>query len=317
MPLAGVVLPTHKEMMNSEPGRYPRWLPPELLLEEAETWGPKDSAWSYEMLKMVFDDIHNSTSVSPTYLLGGCARSKIIERNEDYIVMADDFYVMMKGSLVHNSLELKHRPGSIAEVKFFTTIGGEEFRAIPDLVTPTAVYDYKYTDNPPAYYPYKSNRRQVELNRYVLSNAEKWTYKGEPVDLPFDVRTAEYETLTLVYLGPKWPKQMTIEKKQEFTSVKGVKSMKNQPYVAPDEEVESWLLPLVEIFQIAADAYPKWPKGLEKMYTLDTDGKSKVYPFGGHAGWSCPGKPICNLPNCTAKRWPHGLMWESPEEGKK
>lgn len=318
MPLAGVILPTHAELASAEPGRYPKWLPVPELLDEAQTWGPKESPWPYELLVQAFpleDDgtTYQSTSISPTFLLNACPRSAIIERNMDYIGLADDFWARVRGSLVHNSLELKARPNSVAEVKFFAEVGGVEVRAIPDLITldDGGLWDYKFSDNPPMYYPYKSNRRQVELNRYIVNHATNWTYHGDPIDLPFNPREFRFHHLTLNYLGPKGPKPMTIEKKQPFITPKGRKTEKNQPYVSTDAEVEEWLEPLLEIFEIATDAFPKWPKGLEKMHILDTDGKSKIYPFGGGADWRCPGKPICNLPACTAKRYPDGLMWES------
>jgi hypothetical protein len=46
------------------------------------------------------------------------------------------------------------------------------------------------------------------------------------------------------------------------------------------------------------EAYPEWPAGLEDMPG-----------FEGPAGWACPGKPLCSLPNCLAKRYPNGLVW--------
>jgi hypothetical protein len=71
-------------------------------------------------------------------------------------------------------------------------------------------------------------------------------------------------------------------------------------------------VPLVEMFNLALDAFPKWPKGLETMGIPDTSGKKIVYPFGGGQEWRCPGRPYCVLPNCTASRYPHALMWKSP-----
>lgn len=315
MPLAGVILPTHEELSESEPGRYPKWLPPEDLLELATTWGPKDSPWNYELLHAAIGELYESTSISPTFLLGGCARSKIIERKEPYIALADDFYAMVRGSMIHQTLEHSARPGSIAEVKFITHVGDIEVRAIPDLVEPTGIWDWKISDNPPAFYPYKGHKRQVEMNRYVLNHAENWE-KGwgdekHVPDLAFDPRTAEFQHLTLMYLGPKWPKPMTIEKKQEFINPKGKTVEKKLPYVATDEEVEEWMLPLIDIYKLALDAYPHWPKGLENMGVKDTSGSKKIFPFGGGPGWGCSGKPICNLPNCAAKRYPNGLMWNS------
>lgn len=309
MPAVGVVLPTHKELMDSEPGRLPKWLPTQDLLDLAATWGPKDSPWTYEMLHAVFSEQYNSTSISPTFLLGGDPRAKVIERKKEYIVTADDFYMMYRGTMVHQALELAARPNSIAEVKFFADVNGTEVRAIPDLIT-DGIWDYKVTDNPPLYYPYKSHRRQVEANRFIVNNALKWEKHGEPYEVPFDVRRAEFEHLTLVYLGPKGPKPMTIEKKQPFTTPKGRVTEKNQPYVASDEEVLEWLEPLIEMFNIALDAFPKWPKGLEKMSIPDTSGSKRVFPFGGAPEWRCQGKPFCNLPTCTAKRYPAGLMWD-------
>lgn len=330
MPLVGVILPTHDELAAHEPGRWPKWLPPEELLELSKTWGPKDSPYNYELLDAAIGDIYESDSISPTYLLNACPRSAIIQRKMPYIALADSFFAMVRGSMVHQTLEQHARPGSLAEVKFHATVEGTEVRAIPDLITPEVggvygLWDWKVSDNPPMYYPYKSNRRQVELNRYITNRAEKWLHKvegchgancWEPFDIPVNPRTLEFAHLTLMYLGPKGPKPMTIEKKQPFVTPKGKEIMKNQPYVATDSEVEEWLLPLLDIFKIAEEAFPEWPEGLERMSIRDTSG-GKVFPFGGGPTWRCPGAPICNLPACAAKRYPDGLYWDQPKEEKK
>lgn len=309
MPLAGVILPTHQELSESEPGRFPQWLPPDELLEEAKHWSPKESPWNYELLNAMLEGLQERDYISSTFLVSGCGRGHVLERKEPYIALAEDFYAAFRGTQIHLWLEEAARPGSVAEARFFTTINGTEVSCSPDLITAQGIWDYKTTENPPMYYPWKNHKRQVQLNRYIINHAEKWTKENIPFTMPFNPRTTEFEHLTLVYIGPKGPKPMVLEKKQPFINPKGKEIMKNQPFVAPDNEVEEWLMPLLDMYLLALDSYPVWPKGLEDMWIPDTSGNAKVYPFGGAPGWRCPGPPLCHLPGCLGKRYPDGLMW--------
>jgi hypothetical protein len=76
---------------------------------------------------------------------------------------------------------------------------------------------------------------------------------------------------------------------------------RKMPFVMSDDEVEETLLmPRITAMARALESFPEWPEGAEEVW-------------GGEPGWKCPGPPLCYLPNCLAKRYPNGLVWESPE----
>ena len=33
--------------------------------------------------------------------------------------------------------------------------------------------------------------------------------------------------------------------------------------------------------------------------------------WGGEPGYACPGPPLCRLPDCLARRYPHRLLWDA------
>ena len=65
------------------------------------------------------------------------------------------------------------------------------------------------------------------------------------------------------------------------------------------QPVEAELFPRVKAMAQALASYPEWP------FEEEAPG------FEGPAGWACPGKPWCSLPNCLAKRYPNGLKWSA------
>lgn len=308
MPLVGFIDPSHDERQADTPGRKPRWLSVDDLLGEALTQGPKWSPWSYELIQAVMHHHQERDYLSTSMLTGGCMRGNVIERREDYIDNLDQRYASIRGTLVHRTMELAARPGSIAEWRFFTDIDGLEFSCSPDIIVPDegSLGDYKTTENPPGFgYAYRHHKEQVNLNRWVVNHATKWNdpkgrAQGEEgaMEIPVDPRTIKFHQLYVVYLGPKGPDTKLIETTREMPTPNQKMVKRKVPEVWTDEAVRKFLDPRLEAVQMALSQYPEWPEGLE------------TYPgWEGPASWKCPGPPLCWLPNCMAKRWPDGLTW--------
>ena len=98
------------------------------------------------------------------------------------------------------------------------------------------------------------------------------------------------------------------EKTEEFITPVGKTKKAKRPYVWSDTETLDFVRPRLHIMRNALDAYPEWPEPWEDVDT------GKVYHaedlWGGAQTWKCPGPPLCRLPNCTAARWPDGLIWK-------
>lgn len=316
MPLAGLIDPSHTERKADEPGRLPQWYSTEVLLGMAEEASPKWSPWTWELISAALDQWQERDYISTTMLVGGCSRSKVLERRENFILSLDSLWAAFRGTQIHRTLEFNARPQSLAEARFFTTIrvpkaGKVEVSCSPDLVTetPTAVVDYKAPTNDssiPMYgYPWHSHIDQLQFNRYIINHAERWDLQ-EGDELPWDPRDLKFEHLYVVYLGSKGPKVIECQKSEEVLFKNGNKGNRKHPDIWSDEQVEDVLLPRLTGMVKALDAYPEWPDDLGD------------YPgFEGPPGWGCPGPPWCRFPDCMAKRWPNGFIWESPPDKQK
>ncbi len=314
--LIGLVDPSHDERKRDEPGRLPRWFPLEEFLARFETASPKYSPWTYELVSAALDQWEERDYISTTALVGGCARSKILERKEDYILDLNSLWPAFRGTQVHQTLEFSARPGSIAESRFWTSVyikgaGDIEISCSPDLLTqnPAAVVDYKAPSDDrsiPMYgYPWRSHVDQLQFNRYIVNHAERWELpEGE--ELPFNPRTLQFEHLYIVYLGSRGPKVIECQKSIPWTFKTGNEGTKKVPDIWSDDQVEDELIPRARAFIRALESYPEWPEGLE-----DEPG------FEGPPGWRCSGRPWCKLPDCLAKRYPHGLAWVSPSKERR
>lgn len=302
MPLIGFIDPSHTERQKDKPGRLPQWMPVEEVLGMAMSEGPKWSSWSYELIDSVLKLHQERTYLSTSALTGGCLRSTVLERKEPYIDSLDANYASMMGTIAHRLMEVARRPGAICEWRFFTSIDGLEFSCSPDFIDPATgtLSDYKKTETPPSFqYPRRHHTEQVNLNRWVVNHATKWTPPADRPDeeLSADPRRIEFRVLSIVYLAPKWPKTMVCEKKQTWQSPNGNTIEGQRPYVWSDREVRAFLDPRLEAMEMALASYPEWPEGLE------------TYPgWEGPADWTCPGKPRCHL-DCLAKRYPNGMVW--------
>lgn len=317
MPLVGLIDPTHDERKRDEPGRLPRWMDLEEFLAGFSTAHPKYSPWTYELVHAALDQWQERDYISTTMLVGGCARSKVLERKEEFVLDIDSMWPAFRGTQLHRTLEFSARPGSLAEARFFTTVylgtGNEvEVSCSPDLLTqnPAAVVDYKApTDDRsiPSYgYPWASQVDQLQFNRYIVNHAERWDLR-EGDELPFNPRELQFDHLYIVYLGSRGPKVIECQKSIDFTFKNGNVGKKKVPDIWSDDQVEDQLIPRARAMVRALQSYPEWPEGLE-----DEPG------FEGPAGWACPGKPWCKLPDCLGKRYPSGLIWTSPDkEGRK
>ena len=300
MPMVGVVLPTHKERKSDMPGRYPKWAPVDEILADALVASPKWSPWNYELVKgIVNSHQERGDKLSVTTLTGGCMRGTLLERREDYIGALDQAYAAFRGTMVHSMLESTARPGSLAEWRFFSSVDGQEISGSPDLITYDSIWDWKTTENPPAYsYMYEGHKLQLQYNRFIFNNATKWeaphpSLQAAGPDL--DPYHTTIQHLAIVYLGPKGPKVLECEKKGDTRF--------NVPDVWTDEQVLESLRPRMAAWKEAWESYPVWPAGLEN-----------APGWAGPQDWSCPGPPLCYLPNCLAKRYPNMLTWVSPKK---
>jgi hypothetical protein len=326
MPVRGVIDPSHKEANKHQQGRAPYWYTPEELMQISRLEGPKWSSWTYELIEVALEDYFSGrehTRVSVTSMLG-CPRSTVVERKEDYITSMEDFWPAIRGTQVHRTLEDAAREGAIAEGHFLAEVDGIEVSAVIDLLTPDGdMFDYKTSDTAPSWYPYRGQTLQMMYNAFVVRHAHRFTTKdGEvygtkpdklrpgQVYVGPDIVVPEVKSASLVYLTPKKPSIITIEKKQPWTTPNGRQTEKKQPYIWSDEEVldghmaghedEPGLRERVTVLRKALDIYPDFPPEASEVW-------------GGPHGYACPGKPWCNFPNCLAKRYPHALMWDKPE----
>jgi hypothetical protein len=309
MPLAGVVDPSHDERAASDDGRLPKWLPLDEVLHHAATGDPKWSPWPYELLNAAIGAHQERDYISVTMLTGGCGRGKVLERRADYIGDVDSMYAALKGTQIHRTLEHAARPGAVAEFRFFTNlrVGSHdvELSCSPDTVIyegETGIWDWKTTENPPTFgYPWKSHDRQLQYNRWLVNHAHHWVdADGEETNLPFSPWDVVFKHLAIVYLGPKGPKVIEVTKTREVQTPNNRTVKRKMPFVWSDDDVMDDMMPRLKAMVLALDAYPEWPDGL-----TDQPG------FEGPPGWGCPGKPWCSLPNCLAKRYPNGLIWEA------
>lgn len=313
MPLIGLVDPSHDERAADEAGRLPTWVTTDELLNTAELADPSWSPWTYEMIRAALDEWQERDYISTTMLTGGCARSKVLERKEDFILDLDSLYASLRGTQVHRTLEHAARPNSIAEGRFFTTVYlGEKLGEVtlscsPDLITDDTLWDFKVpTDQsgiPSWGYLWGDHKYQLQLNQYIVRHAERWELK-DGQELPFDPRDWKARHLAVCYLGPKGPKVIEHKSKQPYIFKNGKEGTKNLPDVWGDEQVEEFLLPHLTAMVQALNAYPIWPEEL-----------NGAPGFEGPPGWACPGRPWCKLPDTydIAKRFPHGLRWDNEE----
>jgi hypothetical protein len=308
MPLVGLVDPSHDERAAGEDGRLPRWLSLEKVLEVSQTGDPKWSPWPYELLKAGIDNYQERDYISSTALTGGCFRGRVLERRADFIGYLDEMYASLKGTQIHRTLEHAARPGAVAEWRFFCDLEVSpnhtiELSCSPDTVVyegETGVWDWKTTENPPTFgYPWRSHTKQLEFNAYIIRHATHWVNaEGEDENLPFVPWETPMQHLAVVYLGPKGPKVIEVMKTREVETPNGRTIKRKMPDIWSDEDVLAEMVPAAKGLLMGLEAYPEWPPGLED------------YPgFAGPAGWACPGKPWCSLPNCVAKRYPNGLVW--------
>lgn len=296
MPVAGVSDPSHKERKTDEPGRLPNWFTPDQLLHRAAGAEPGWGPWSYELLAAALAHIQErGDNISTTALTSACPRSTVLERKESYIADLDNLWRAFRGTLIHRTLELSARPGAVAETRFFAELpNGGELSCSPDLIEGFTMWDYKNTKQNPSYnYPYRSHTTQLQVNRWVVNNATRWEKDDKPFDIPFNPRELNFRHLVVMYLDIDGPKPLeTPYRKVTLPDGKFVR----EPYIWSDDEVLEWVTPRYDALRSALDAYPEWPDGVEEVW-------------GGEPGYTCPGPPLCKLPNCLAKRFPHGLVW--------
>lgn len=311
MSCIGIIDPSHDEYKYDTDGRLPNWVTFDEALAHARFAGPKSSPWSYELLFGMLDGLQERDYISTTMLVGGCPRSKVLERKVDYIATVESLYPAFKGTMVHRTLEHAARPGSIAEARFFTEVEGITISCSPDLITAEGdLYDYKNTEKPhTGWYPWRNHTQQVMYNAYIVRHA---THAEDPDGKPIDLgKVPDIKSCTVTYLEPKGPNAFTLEKKQPWFHPKTGKEIERlQPYVWTDEEVldgqkrgEPGLVERITAMRDALEAFPVLPPHVQEVWG------------GPNRDYKCPGRPWCGLPDDLAKRWPDGLVWDKREEG--
>jgi hypothetical protein len=316
VPLVGVIDPSHKSAEEDwgKPGVLPAWV----TLEEAQArvlgdikWAP----WTYELIHAMFAEHQERDYLSSSALNAACPRAEVLKRSLDYVTSLKDLYIPFRGTMVHRTMEYHADERSIAEARFWTTIDGIEVSCSPDLLRADALFDYKVTETPPMYsYPYVHHKEQVELNAFITRHAERWELPVGRTEMPFDPHVG-VKHVALVYMGPKYVKVLEVEKKEEVFDGKTGKFKKVQmPFVWPDKLVLKVFRPRLHLMHNALATFPEWP---EPWYDVDT---KKTYTaeevWGGEPGWTCPGPPLCGLPDCLARRWPKRLMWDKEGVGR-
>ena len=152
MPLVSVVDPSHRQRSGAKMYKLPPVLSLEELWETSQEADTKWSNWTYEMIQAALGEHQErGDRISVTTLTGGCPRGTVRERTVPYTGNLDAMYAPLRGTMIHKVLEMYARPGSVAEARFFTTVDGIEISGSPDLLTPTTIYDYKTTENPPTF----------------------------------------------------------------------------------------------------------------------------------------------------------------------
>ena len=308
MALVGVVDPSHKEQASDTMGRLPNWLTLDEALELSED--PKWAPWTQVLIRAMFAEHQERDYISTSMLVSHCPRAEVLKRKLDYVDDLSNMYVPFRGTMVHRTMELYAGPDDIAEHRFFMTIDGVEVSCSPDTLSRHSLWDYKVTDNPPMYYPWKNHTEQVQVNAYIVRHAERVEHRDVVVpwaDLPFDPRENPVTRVGLVYMSPKQPKVLVVEHTEDtFNETTGKFKRGKVPFVWSDRQVEKLIKPRLEALVTAlnspyADDDLLFPLGTEDLW-------------GGDASWRCPGQPLCKLPNCLAKRYPGRLIWERDAE---
>jgi hypothetical protein len=327
MPMVGIVDPSHYERAHAKAGRLPNWLTLEEALLLSQAPNPKWSPWTFELIQAVLkEQQERGKRMSTTALTAACPRAAVIERLEPYIGTLDSLYAALRGTMVHRTLEAYARLGSIAEARFYTTIDGIEISGSPDLVTEDTVFDYKVpaeaTGVPSFGYPFRHQTEQLMLNAFILRHAEKWDLPPQLDALPFDPRENPVSHAVIVYLGPKGPKVIEYQVKQEFVTPGGVTKYPKRPYVWSDDEVLNGyddedrkmggMRAKLHLMYNAFQSYPDWPDPWTNPETDKTYTFEQV--FGGGQTWECPGDPLCKLPSDVARRKPGNYVWDREEK---
>lgn len=262
---------------------------------------PAESPWPYELAASLVEEHQDRDYISVSAIVGGCMRARVLERKEEYVSSLDERYAIIRGTQVHKTLEHNARPGSLAEARFSLMLDDYKLSCSPDLITADSLIDWKVTNSKAIwfmYYPFRHHTEQLQANRFIFNNAESWQLP-EGGELPIPPREWRIRHLAIVYLGPDGVKTMEYKTKQPHTTPNGRETTKLKPNVWDDDVVVDMLRRKVANFQRALDSYPKWPEGLEEQED-----------WLGPADWRCPGPPLCELPNCLAKRYPDSLVWD-------
>lgn len=322
MPLVGIVDPSHKESRRKEkPGRLPNWYSVEEVLdrvEESLKWAP----WTWEIIDAVLAETQESGDlIRSSSLVAACPRADVIKRKADYVTDLKNLYIPFRGTMVHRTLERHvHRGLAVAEARFYTTIDGIPVTCSPDYLSATTLLDYKVTDTPPAYnYPYTHHKEQVEFNAFVARHAEKWDLPESIDTIPFDPRENPVKHVGVVYLGPKFVKVLEIEKTEEVFTRTGKFKKATVPFVWNDKLTLAVFRPRIHMLRNALESFPEWPDSWTDFDNINKKtGEPKVWTaeevWGGEPGWQCPGPPLCALPDCLARRWPHRMTWDPKGE---
>lgn len=268
-----------------------REMTPDEALEYALTRPPASKfPYTYEELKIIFsqqEDEKRGESISASALKSECDRNLVLTRKEGYSASIESMFRAFHGTLLHGQLERAAPVGSVAEVRYWARIDGEPVSCKPDLLDVRAgkLFDYKTKEEVPVFdYPYKGDALQLQINRFIITHAERVEDGDVTVLLTDENRgewvPAEWSELVVVYVDPRRFKPITVTKSVQVPkkSGEGTKSSR-VPYIMEDDEVYDFIRTRREQisggFEDYPEALPPIPEGWE-----------------GQTGWLCGYCPV-------------------------
>ena len=292
--------------------REEKTLTPEELLEFAKT-RPEGFPYPYEVLKVLFGEQQSrGDHLSTTALLSECPRNLVYERKEPYVEEIENLWAAFTGTMFHEQLEKAHIPGqTVVERRFWLHIEGLGWVSCkPDLVDVKygLLDDYKSKDKLPNTHfpnPYPSHVTQLQVNRYIVQNAEYIEHDGSngpwkveyitPYHNRPDVKVAvqrvrdgehrpfEFNELAIVYLAPR-------EGMVRIPVTKSIQvPMKTKPGTKPARVADIW--PDAKVEKFVREQYVTLRGALDEY---DATGELPPVPEGweGLSGWLCPYCPF-------------------------
>jgi hypothetical protein len=205
--------------------------------------------FTYELLSSMFAQQQDrGVRISTTTLTAKCIRSEYFKRLEDYAEKPEKLWAAFRGTMYHGQLEQHAAPGSIEEARYHAETDYGHLSGSPDLVDIRmgVLYDYKVTKEVPKFsYPWEDHVAQLNVNRWLVDNADWVEWRGQAYLLNQDreqhvleqigegflntnvrknlalFRPVQWNELVVIYMDDKGPKPITCTKSVEVSKVGG------------------------------------------------------------------------------------------------